>query len=414
MSRKKLILIGLFLLLFVALPISVYLIQTQQIFNIRAEKTTTMSLVPSADTLAPGQEKTFDIEVDPGQNLVSFIKVVIKYDPSKLEVFGSKFVNTSQLSFIQQPVYEQGKITATLSVGSDATKVIQQKTTLATVTFRVLNDASPSQTQISLERNANETQALSLGTNDTFTEDVLASANGANITISGPSACIADQSTCSWDPSQNAQSYHYKVTEVDSQTVLKEGDTAATQVTFTSEAGKTYKCEVTVTNSCGNSSNSSQTTKLCPLPSATPTPTPTTTPVPSATPTPTGTPTPTTTPAPSSTPTPTPTGTPVPTKTPTPTPTNTPTPTETPVPSATPTPTSTPTPTDTPTPTETPVPSLTPTPTPTIEVTPTPTVIVMTTPTPTLPATGIVSTTVLATIVGTLLMIIGIAVFVLI
>ncbi len=134
-----------------------------------------------------------------------------------------------------------------------------------------------------------------------------------------------------------------------------------------------------------------------PIPTATPTNTPTATPTRTPTPTPTNTPTPTRTPTPTPTNTPIPTATPTntptatPTRTPTPTPTNTPIPTNTPTPTTTPVPpTATPTNTPIPTQTPTPVPTNTPTPTRTPTPTPTNTPVPSATPTSTLTPTPVI------------------------
>lgn len=81
-------------------------------------------------------------------------------------------------------------------------------------------------------------------------------------------------SNCQWDSRPTATSYHYKITDVTSGNVIKEGDVNAsqTQVDFPSQPGRTYSCSITAINSC-KSSNPKSTTITCPLPSTSPTPT---------------------------------------------------------------------------------------------------------------------------------------------
>jgi hypothetical protein len=167
--------------------------------------------------------------------------------------------------------------------------------------------------------------------------------HAAEPTPTGP-ACQANTSTCSWDAVPGAASYHYKIVETDSNTVIDENDLAGTitSISFTSQPNKTYQCTVTAANACGTGPEGSA-TQTCSV-AATPTPTETPLPTPTSvlpTPTPTEIPSPTPTPLPTNTPTPIPTNTPtpIPTATPTPLPTATPVPTNTPVPTATPTPT---------------------------------------------------------------------------
>lgn len=232
--------------------------------------------------------------------------------------------------------------------------------------------------------------------------------------ISDTPLVCTNAATCEWDAVPDAALYEYKIIDTSTNLVLTEGTSPANtrSISFTPIPGRTYKCEVTVTNNCGSSTG--EASALCPLPSTTPTLTPT----PSTTPTLT----PTLPPDITATNTPTPTKSPTPTVTKklTPTPTRRPgvTATLTPTKSPTPTPTksSTPTPTKSPTPTPTRVPTATPTNIPTVTASPsatmTPTIFVATntpippiatsipaqavqpTPRPTIPPTGSIAQTI--------------------
>lgn len=127
-------------------------------------------------------------------------------------------------------------------------------------------------------------------------------------------SCPVQFAICKWDSLGGG--YTYKVTIVDATTgtIIAQNSIAATQLSFPASSGKTYRCDVSAVNSCGEGPKSSGTGSACPgvvaqapvasTPTPTPTPTPTLTPTPTpATPTPTPTPVPPT-PAPS-TPTPT-------------------------------------------------------------------------------------------------------------
>lgn len=185
--------------------------------------------------------------------------------------------------------------------------------------------------------------------------------------------CVADSGKCSWGIISGATSYDYKIVDTSTNTPLKQGNTTNTLITFTPESGKTYRCEVTAKNNCGNSPAgigtgscdgvNTPTTAPDIEPTAKPTPTPEISPTPT---TPTATPTPTPLPvicngsciknsncisllicvtgkcrlpanpnsptcelAPTPTVTPTPTPKPTATPIPTPTPTHAPTPTTT-------------------------------------------------------------------------------------
>lgn len=146
--------------------------------------------------------------------------------------------------------------------------------------------------------------------------------------------CDLTQASCEWDDSIDAVSYKVTVTEVDTNTVIKNNETIpidTTKIYFPVTQGKTYKCDVVAVNDCGQLSVAASDQLLCEADALVTTPTPTT-PVLTATPVPSNAPTPT--PTRPTTPTPT---TPVPTATPTMTPTATPLPIY--LPTATPTPT---------------------------------------------------------------------------
>ena len=88
LTPKKLILFGLAVILLVAIPITVYLVGKQQELKSRAAPSTTLTFQPSSATAAVGQDVTFDIMINPNSNFVSFVHLVISYDPTKLEKSG--------------------------------------------------------------------------------------------------------------------------------------------------------------------------------------------------------------------------------------------------------------------------------------------------------------------------------------
>jgi hypothetical protein len=124
-----------------------------------------------------------------------------------------------------------------------------------------------------------------------------------------PSVCSPTEGTCSWNTLQGATSYIVTVTDTTLGQTVNTGTVQApgTSFSFPDNGTDTYVCRVSATNVCGQSPPSNSPPDSC----TQPTPTPTVTPVP------TNTPIPTPTSVPTVTPTPRPTATPVP---PTPTP----------------------------------------------------------------------------------------------
>jgi hypothetical protein len=189
LNSKKLFLVGFIVVLLVGIPLTVYLLQQQQEVRSHAEQSTTLSFSPDSTTAAPIQKAVgdaipLDIVVDPGKNLVSFVKLEITYDPTILATASADAFKANVTAFpsvLEGPVYSNGKIAVTLSVGPDPTKAIQQKVTAATVNFTALKD-TPAGTPTMVTFTTN-TQALSLGSNDQASENVLLSPLPAAIAI---------------------------------------------------------------------------------------------------------------------------------------------------------------------------------------------------------------------------------------
>lgn len=112
--------------------------------------------------------------------------------------------------------------------------------------------------------------------------------------------CDLTKANCSWDAYPNATSYRLKITEVDSNTMVKDESVSAstTTDTFPVTANKTYRCEVAAVNQCGTGPYGSDqiicsvqgtilpTPSPSPAPSLSPRPSPSPTVAPSAVPTP--------------------------------------------------------------------------------------------------------------------------------
>ncbi len=126
-----------------------------------------------------------DVMVDPGNNLVSFIKLEIQYDPTKIATDGANAFAVNPAAFpstLEGPTYTPGKITATLSVGADSTKVIQTPTKVATITFKAIAPTENAPTSVT---HGLQTKVLTIAGAEQTSEDVLSSATPAFITIAG-------------------------------------------------------------------------------------------------------------------------------------------------------------------------------------------------------------------------------------
>lgn len=198
-SGRRLFLIGFIVVLLVGIPVTVYLLQQQQQTQSNAQPSTNLTFTPTSTTAAPIQKNVGDsiplsINVDPGKNLVSFVKLEIQYDPSILATASANAFTANTNAFpsvLEGPIYSPGKIAVTLSVGPDPTKAIQTAVTAGTVTFTALKN-TPAGTPTIVTFTTN-TQVLSIGPNDQASENVLSSATPATIAVGGSAAISPTQ-----------------------------------------------------------------------------------------------------------------------------------------------------------------------------------------------------------------------------
>lgn len=191
-SAKKLLLIGFAVVLLIAIPLTVYILQQQQEVRSQAQAATNLTFLPPTSQVSPLQKNVDDVfsldaTVDPSTNLVSFVRLEIQYDPTKLATSsaqGADAFTPNTIAFpsiLEGPIYEEGRIAVTLSVGSDPTKAIQTTTKIGTINFKALA-ATDTPTQVTYGVN---TQVLSIGSSDQASENVLSSKSPAVIQISG-------------------------------------------------------------------------------------------------------------------------------------------------------------------------------------------------------------------------------------
>lgn len=187
---KKILLIGFIVVLLIAIPVTVFLVQQQQKTKSGAIAATTISILPASQApINVGDDVSLDVQVNPATstttNLVSLVKFTIMYDNTKIATDGAGFVpniTTGLPNIVKGPTYGEGTISITLSAGGDANKVIKTVTTLGTMTFKAIATTGAAPTQLTF---GNDTQVLSLGGTDQFNENVLASANPAALIIIG-------------------------------------------------------------------------------------------------------------------------------------------------------------------------------------------------------------------------------------
>ena len=199
LRKKPLLLGGLLVLALVVLPATIFFFQQQQVNKSNAEKTVLLSFSPNSTQAAPmqvpaGSTFTLDVYLDPGANSVSFVKTEINYDTSKFELAGGFIPNRDIFSqVVEGPLNTPGKLTTTLSIGSDLSKAVKTKTKIGTVALKVLSNAPANAT-------ANVTfgsgsQALSVSNNSNYDENVIANTEVATVQINKPKLTCGTSST---------------------------------------------------------------------------------------------------------------------------------------------------------------------------------------------------------------------------
>lgn len=179
---SRFFLLGVFLLLLLSIPLTIFFIKQQQEVRTKAAPSSTLSFSPASKSATVGSNFDLDIMVDPGQNVVSFTKLHLLFDSTKLEAVRiSPNIQAFPLT-LDAPVISPGTLTVSFGIGSDPARAIQARTKMATVTFKPLAAAGGEGTKISFD--PTQTQVLSLSANDQPGENVLQSTSPASVIIS--------------------------------------------------------------------------------------------------------------------------------------------------------------------------------------------------------------------------------------
>lgn len=178
LRKKPSLLIGVLALLLITIPLTIITITNRQNVRSKADRTVILSFDPASTTSAPlqipaGGTFSMDVLLDPGASSVSFVKAEILYDTTKVEPAGGFIPNQDVFSqVVVSPPNTPGKITTTLSVGSDTSKAVTTKTKIGTVVFKALSNVTENATaEIQF---GSGTQALSISSNSSFDENVIA------------------------------------------------------------------------------------------------------------------------------------------------------------------------------------------------------------------------------------------------
>jgi hypothetical protein len=208
-NKKKIYLTVAAVLLLLTIPLTISIMSQRQETRQRAAASTTLTFAPESTTGSPivknvGDPIALDIMVNPGQNLVTFVRYQITFDPTKVQLNTSNPItlNSAIFSSVEGPITTATSIAQSVSIGSDPTKALQQPTKIGTINFTAIAPTTGATTSIAY---GTLSQALSSGANDQASQNVLSSTTPATILINGsggvtpsigtPSATIVPQPT---------------------------------------------------------------------------------------------------------------------------------------------------------------------------------------------------------------------------
>lgn len=120
----------------IMLPVALFISQQPQDPRGLADDATVLSFSPISSPTVPitskaGDEFSLNVMVEPKNNFVNRVNIVVSYDPNFVEPAATNplVVNSEFFPDVTQgPIYNDGTIEIMLSVGSDLTKSISIKT----------------------------------------------------------------------------------------------------------------------------------------------------------------------------------------------------------------------------------------------------------------------------------------------
>lgn len=163
--------LGFLFVTLLAIPLTIYLVQQQQETRSQATPNTNITFNPSSpEPVQVGDDLSFDIMLSPGSNAVTSVKLVIKYDSTKLSTSVEDFAvdPASNLTILDNPVIlPDSSFAVTLSIGNVGVNKIVTDTKIGTIQFHV-EDGPAEASQITLGPTS---EAYSASGSDTNTEE---------------------------------------------------------------------------------------------------------------------------------------------------------------------------------------------------------------------------------------------------
>jgi hypothetical protein len=170
---KQSYIIGFFLVGLIGILIATNQIQLPKIFSPRASVIgVSMSILPSVTTMEPGSETTFDITLNPDEESVSAVELIINYDDSVIKVTDIKPTDALPQA-LALDVSKPGKATVILLVNPGSSKL--PTGVIGRITVKAVN---PGMTLLKFDQS---TKVSAVGK----TGDVIGAVEGAEVTVKG-------------------------------------------------------------------------------------------------------------------------------------------------------------------------------------------------------------------------------------
>lgn len=178
--KNKWFILGNILLLLIIIPVTLFVVKQQTDLRSKAAPSTNLSFQPATAAIGLGETASFDIFVDPGQNIVSILDLTVSVDPEVFEIVSLERNETAFPVSLKAPDIQGGTVTTAMSTSNDVARAIQAITKAATLTVRSkkLTD-SPSV----IKFDTPPSQAFSLASADGETENVLQGGGTASVTV---------------------------------------------------------------------------------------------------------------------------------------------------------------------------------------------------------------------------------------
>ena len=214
MRSKNIFLLGLIVLLFLSVPLTIFVLQRNQENRSSAAKSTTLyfdTTTPGATKVVkPGEEFVLDLYVNPGNNLVSTVRYAFAFDPAVFTPVPEKFNPNLDVfrQVVEGPIYSTGQAIGVVTIGNNPTGAVSQPTRVASFSFKTSSNTSllTGTKQIELLTGSDQTQVFSISSNDSASENVLESAVPATISFDiPPTPTIVIPPTATPTPSPTGQ-----------------------------------------------------------------------------------------------------------------------------------------------------------------------------------------------------------------